>query len=598
MSWMFVLFVLTLGYVALRSPRQLAGAVGMLVGYLFFWSGACLLCDQVFLEGMSLPDRASVCLVFGLAIVFAVRHKPWRDTTVKAVTLYFMVLTSLSALALWVAEGERTVTNRRPVLKKTSTMLVEEDGTRKELRTEMHTYTEEYVYKGEKLIDCWFTSVSAACVTGLIVTDTEKMSFIGQLIVVVTIQAGGLGIIFFTAFVGFLVARGRSTRGNLDTLHAEALDVEDRFVSTMIRQVLTITFFCEGLGALILWVNFQFFTDPAAMRGVSPVWAAIFLAVSSFCNAGFAPWSDNLMTFIKDPIVNGVISGEIILGGLGYAVLIRLWLWMRIKIGGKNGAVQRLTEQLQAVQATRLQTWICLQGTIFLLKLGTVAPLLLDWRNPVYGDLNVAQKVMCAFFHSVSARTAGFNTVDLGTWPVAVLLVYIVLMYIGACPQGTGGGIKITTMRLLLAYVGNWFRAPYQHVVIRKNGEDWLVHRDTMSAAIRLLFSSLIVVFVGSFLITIFERQFLLASDPTFNYLKVLFETVSGFGTVGLSMGYDGAKTSFAGILTSDSKIVLVLEMLIGRLGPLTVLALLPWRKEFGVVDALGAERMKKVQVG
>ena len=594
---MFWIFLLALIVVLVKWPRQLAGPVGMIFGYLVLWTGVSLLCDRVIGE-IPFVGRIAVCALFGAACFFAVRHKPFRDTTVKAVTLYFMVLTTVGALLLWVVEADRSVVSRRPVLKETAIVLINDDGTRKDVRTETHTYTEEYTYKGEKLIDCWFTSVSAACVTGLIVTDTEQMSFAGQVIVVLTIQAGGLGIIFFTAFVGFLIARGGSTRGDLNQLHAEALDVEDRFVSTMIRQVLTITFTLEAIGALILWVHFQWFTDPALLRGVPAWWAAVFLAVSAFCNAGFAPWADNLMTFVKDPVVNGVISGEIIMGGLGYAVLIRIWLWIRVKLGGKNGGVQRLIEQLEVVQATRLQTWICLQGTVFLLKVGTAVPLLLDWSNPVYADLNIAQRIMCAFFHSVSARTAGFNTVDLGAWSAGTLLVYIVLMFIGTCPQGTGGGIKITTMRLLLAYVGNWFREPYHHVVIRKGGEDWLVHRDTMTAAIRLFFSSLLALWSGAFLIVLFEQRYLLTPDPTFNYLKVVFETVSAFATVGLSMGFDGAKTSFAGILTDDSKIVLCLEMLIGRLSPLTILALLPWRKEFGSIDAQGAERMKKVQVG
>ncbi len=594
---MFWLFAVVLLFVLVKWPKQLAGPVGMILGYLVAWTGIGLFCDRVVVE-VPLAGRIVVCLVFGVASVLALRHKPFRDSTVKAVTLYFLLLTTVSALLLWMIEADRIVKNRRPVLKETAVVLVKDDGSREEVRKETHTFTEEYAYKGERLTDCWFTSVSAACVTGLIVTDTQQMSFAAQVVVILTIQAGGLGIIFFTAFVGFLIARGSSTRGNLDQLHAEALDVEDKFVGRMIRQVLTITFVCEGVGIVVLWVHFQWFTDPALLRGVPAWWAAVFLAVSAFCNAGFAPWSDNLMTFVRDPIVNGVISGEIIMGGLGYAVLIRLWLWIRVQLGGKNGRVSKLIEQLEVVQASRLQTWICLQGTIFLLKIGTVVPLLLDWGNPVYADFGVADRIMIAFFHSVSARTAGFNTVDLGTWSAGALLVYIVLMFIGTCPQGTGGGIKITTMRLLMAYVGNWFRSPYHHVVIRKSGEDWLVHRDTMTAAIRLFFSSLLVLWGGAFLIVLFERQYLQTPDSTFNYLKIVFEVVSGFGTVGLSMGFDGAATSFAGILSDDSKIVLALEMLIGRLGPLTVLALLPWRKDFGSIDAQGAERMKKVQVG
>ena len=567
----------------------------MVLGYVALMSGlgvglACVSCDCT--------QRLAIAIPLFLCVGWVGSRQVFRDTTVKAVTLYFICLTTVMTLALWLSESDRIVQNKRPVIRETAIVVKEDSGEMKELRREMHTYTEDIEYRGERFLDCWFTIVSAACVTGLIVTDTAAMTGVGQVIILITIQAGGLGIIFFTSFIGFLVTRGESTRSHFDHLHAEALDVEERFVGRMLQQVLQYTVVIEGTAILILGSYYQWMADPTPLKGINPWWWASFHAISAFNNAGFSIMSDNLCGFVTDVVVNLTIASLIILGGLGYPVLIRLWVWLRVSLGGRNGKTTRLIEQLEVVQASRLQTQIALQGTVMLIKLGTVLPLIFDWNNPLMEKYAFYERVLICFFQSVSARTAGFNTIDLGQLSVASALVIIILMYIGTCPAGTGGGIKIPTVWLLFAYIWNWFREPFRHVVIRDwSGQDRMVHRDTMSAAIRLFFSSLLVLGVSTMLICIFEARFLSTPDPTFNYLNVVFEVVSGYGTVGDSRGFEGGVTSFAGIMTDDSKIVLNLTMLIGRIGPLTLLALIPWRKDFGAIDLL-PENIKKVQIG
>lgn len=588
---MFVLFVLLFLWALWRWKDALKGMIGVILAYVATFSVLGIVFTYV-----PSPMRVRLTmLLVSIGVIVKISWMPtFRDNTVKSVMLYFLSLTTISTMTLWVTEGARTVVHRKAI--EVMTNVVELDG--EHVRQEPHTFTEEYVSTGETIIDCWFTSVSAACVTGLIVTDTSTMTLAGQIVILVTIQAGGLGIIFFTSFLGFLVTREVSTRQELSQLHAEVLDVDPRFASRLLWRILAITLVCEGVATMALGSYFQWFESSEPLRGVNPWWWALFHSISAFNNAGFSLHPDNLMSFVRDPIVNVTLGSLIVLGGLGYAVLIRLWVWLQVIFHGETEYTQGLIKEAECVQASKLQTWLCLHTSFFLFSLGTGAVLLFDWSGSQYEGFSFAERLMVASFHSVSARTAGFNSVDLGQWSCGVLLIYIFLMYVGACPQGTAGGIKVTTLRLLMAYVANWFRPPYQHVVIRGRGGDWLVHRDTMTAAVRLFFASVLIIGIGTTLICFFEREHLIVPDQEFNYLKVAFEVVSAFGTVGLSTGYKDAVVSFAGIMTDDSKIVLILTMLIGRLGPLTVLGVFPWRRDFGALDLNVDERMERVQVG
>jgi trk system potassium uptake protein TrkH len=320
------------------------------------------------------------------------------------------------------------------------------------------------------------------------------------------------------------------------------------------------------------------------------------ISVLAFNNAGFGLLNNNLVNFATDPVINTVITGLIILGGLGYPVIIAIHLYIRKKIIHKRDHVQKnLEEQVAGVVASPLQTRVAILGTILFLGLGMIIPLFIDFHNPALRDLSFTGKIITMFFQSVSTRTAGFNTIDIGALSVATLFLYIALMYIGANPAGTAGGIKIPTVVVLYGYIKDWFHAPGQPILIRGRR----VSKFALSHAIRLFFFSLLFIALVTFLICIIEGLWILTPDSNINFFKIFFEIVSAFGTVGLSMGFTGSATSLSAILHPASKIIIALTMLFGRLGPLTVLAALPWKKKYATHPlSPDFENTEKMQIG
>jgi trk system potassium uptake protein TrkH len=219
---------------------------------------------------------------------------------------------------------------------------------------------------------------------------------------------------------------------------------------------------------------------------------------------------------------------------------------------------------------------------------------LIETNNPALGG-DFWTRLLSAAFQSVSTRTAGFNTIDIGALHVSTLFLYMVLMFIGANPAGTAGGIKIPTIATLYGYVKDWFAAPGLPVMLFKQR----LSKFAVSHAIRLFFFSIMFVFVSVFLITVFEREWLITPDPTMNFVKVMFETFSAFGTVGLSMGFAGGVTSLSALFSGASKIVVIVAMLAGRLGPLTLLAALPWKRRYmDAEQSSDFEDAVKLQIG
>jgi len=270
--------------------------------------------------------------------------------------------------------------------------------------------------------------------------------------------------------------------------------------------------------------------------------------VSAFNNAGFALFSDNLMRYRSDVTVNLVITSLIVCGGLGFFVLREI---------GATRSWSRLSLH------TRLVLWI----TGVLLVCGTLAFLVLEWANPrTLGPLSTGAKVLAAYFQSVTPRTAGFNTIDIGGMTVAGLFVTMALMFIGASPGGTGGGVKTTTFGITVFAL--W-------ATVRGDREPVIFHRRIPSEVIAKAFFISLIAFltlnVVAGLVLIFERTELL---PT------LFEATSAFGTVGLSMGQPGSVLSLSGHLSSIGKVLMIIMMFLGRVGPLTVAVALAARRE------------------
>ena len=369
-------------------------------------------------------------------------------------------------------------------------------------------------------IDALFTSTSAVCVTGLIAIDTaDHFTFFGQAVVAGLIQVGGLGVT--SVGVGLILAAGGRVSIKSRLLVKEALNVDGfKGMVRLIKAVLLMTLCFEGAGVVLSFISFA--QDYPAGQAL---WISIFHSVAAFNNSGFDILGGmrNLIPYQTYILLNLTTCGLIIFGGLGFLVILDL---------SRCRSFRKLT----------LHSKVVLTTTVLLLLLGT---LLLKATEDI--------SWLGAFFHSVSARTAGFSTYPIGSFTDAGLFVLIILMFIGASPGSTGGGIKTTTFFALMQEVrtvvskrrAGAFHRTLPGEVLRK------------SSVIALL--SMLVVCIGTFLLCILE--------PEYEFIQLLFEVVSAFGTVGLSTGI----TPDLGVL---SKLVIILTMYTGRLGAFTLLSI------------------------
>lgn len=384
-------------------------------------------------------------------------------------------------------------------------------------------------------VDALFTSTSAVCVTGLVTIDVgTTFSHGGQAVLLTLIQLGGLGLMTYVAFFSLLLGRGMAA--SQQAVMREM--VTSRFAAGLRRAVLAIvglTLALEAVGAGVLYVAG---VDSSGGR----VWASVFHSVSAFCNAGFALWPANLMTFDRQPLVLGTVVALVVLGGLGFTVLIDLGRWAaRRPVGDLPPRFSRLA----------LHTRVVVITSAALLAVGAVGFLACEWSGTLAG-YGWGHRLSNALFHSAMSRTAGFNAVDMGRVGEPTLLLTIGLMFIGASPASTGGGIKTTTLVVLIAAV----RA------LAVNRET--VHVLGRSIAARVVKTALVLfslgataVFVGTLALSVLE--------PGTPALKLAFEAVSALGTVGLSTGITPS-------LCPASKLVLCVLMFVGRVGPVTLL--------------------------
>lgn len=514
----------------------------------------------------------------------------------EATVISFLLASFIGGAALYYTESGREVIIKEPVLMPV-VISAPAESTEHPIqvpRKELHTFTQDTTITGERFIDALFTAVSALCVTGLTSTDFASFTLAGQIITMILIQMGGLGIVVFTSIFALLIVRGLSEGQNFSSLLSGILDVNIKDVWRMLKHVVLYTIFFEGLAFFIMGIHLN--ANPTLIGDINPWWWSLFHSISAFNNAGFGLMNDNLMKFVHDPIINMTIAGLIIIGGIGYPVLIVLHTFLRGKIFGKHDRVQQALENdVKDVSASSVQTRIAISGTIFLLLLGTLLPLPFEWNAPALQNLSGFDRFMALFFQSVSTRTAGFNTIDIGAMTTATLILYMFLMYVGANPAGTAGGIKIPTMAVLYGYIKDWFMKPGQPVILFKKR----ISKFAVSHAVRLLFFSTLSITVVIFLICIVESQYLLTPDPLFNLTKIIFEVFSAFGTVGLSMGFTGSITSFSAILSPFSKILIIATMLFGRLGPLTILASLPWKRMMANEPlSPDFDNVEKIQIG
>jgi len=388
---------------------------------------------------------------------------------------------------------------------------------------------------GESLpfVDALFTATSATCVTGLVVVDTgSAFTMFGQIVILCLIQIGGLGFMSFATL--FLLAFRKKISLRERLLLKEALNVGSiEGIVRLFRKLALYSFTIEGVAAVILSIRWSF--DLGISKGI---YFGIFHAISMFNNAGFdlfgsisGPFS-SLTSYTNDIVVNVVVMALIILGGIGFIVMADVM-------------------EKKSFKKFSLHTKVVLTATGFLIVFGALIIFVFEYLNAgTMGPLDVGGKILASFFQSVTTRTAGANTVDLGSLRQATQFFMIILMFIGASPGSTGGGIKTTTFMVLIGALISMIRGKDDIVLFH-----YRLAKDRILKAVTLtLFALGLVIIVAMVLSTTEDCPF----------LAILFEATSAFGTVGLTMGITPG-------LTTIGKILILLTMFIGRLGPLTL---------------------------
>ena len=403
-------------------------------------------------------------------------------------------------------------------------------------------------------MDAAFTSVSAVCVTGLIVLDTPNaFSGFGQLVLVLLIQVGGLGIMAFYTVALRALGRRLSLRHEVTVAGALSVEQEGKLFGAVAR-VLAVTFVSEALGVLLLLLAFV----NAGEGFRSALWRAVFTSVSAFCNAGFSTFSDSLSGYQRSPLVQLVIMLLIVLGGIGFLTMEELAVLRKARLQKRRFRLS-------------LHSRIVLVTTGSLILGGWVLFTAFEWHVSFAG-MPAWAKFVNGLFASVTARTAGFNTIDYSTASDSTNFLTILLMFIGGSPGSTAGGIKTTTFALIGLFAIQRYRGYNVTSLWGRSIPD-----ETMQRAVGLVAVAFGLVTAAIFVFTTTEQGTVAHNEVPEEFLKYMFEAASAFNTVGLSMGVTDS-------LTGLGRITTVLLMFIGRVGPLTFAASLArrWREPIG----------------
>lgn len=402
-------------------------------------------------------------------------------------------------------------------------------------------------------VDALFTIASATCVTGLVVHDTgTTFSPFGQLVILSCIQIGGLGLMTFTTL--FLVFAGRRMAiVNRIALQESFHHTPTHQIRILIKYVAVATFTTEALGASVLIVHWLI-TNRFDTVGET-VYQAVFHSISAFCNAGFSLFSDNMVGFERDPVVQFVITSLIVAGGLGFLVGLDIRQYVQ-----KTLFRRFRPDDPATVMRPRLgvHTKLVLITTFILIVIGTISYYFLE-RRGVFVHLSEAEAWMNAYFCAVTPRTAGFNTIDYARMNGASLLCTMVLMFIGASPGSTGGGIKTSTFAALIAYAFMRWRGHERLHIFHRT-----IPQIALDRGAAIIIAGITLVIIASSILMVTETLGETPVESRRDMVSILFETISAFGTVGLSMGETP-------LLTSAGKIVLTIVMFMGRIGPMTL---------------------------
>lgn len=481
-------------------------------------------------------------------------------------------------------------------------------------------------------LDAIFTSTSAACVTGLAVRSTpDDFSLFGQMVILVLIQLGGIGIMTVTTFILFNLGTRQELR-HRQVVSATLGGHHDANIPTILKSVLVVTFSCEGIGFVILSLRNLFAGDAFG----TAIWRGLFHSVSAFCNAGFALHNDSLMSYHDDPVVIFTICALIMTGGLGFPVILDIRRLRRVP-------------WRQWWEKLHVHSKLVIVGNISLLIFGWISFMVLEWDSVVFRDASMGEWFLNSVFFAVTPRTAGFNTVDLQSLTNASLFVTIILMIIGAGACSTGGGLKVTTIMVIFLNAWSGFRGEPRLNVYRRTVPQHIVRKAVATA---MLFGALAVIALTALLFVeqsdkphlstlvpfeippaVIEE---LAEDATetpsvddsagnenqegnvpkdapaetpsaevddelietvpdevvkevkkqverANFLEALFEVVSALGTVGLSV-------NFTSSLSIPGRFIIIALMFFGRLGPISVFSALSQPEKHDRVESATEE--------
>ena len=384
-------------------------------------------------------------------------------------------------------------------------------------------------------VDSLFTATSAVCVTGLIVRDTATgWSMFGQVTILILIQIGGLGFMTMATLILMLMGRRVGLRERL-VLQEALNEFSLQGLVALIRKILFLTFSFELVGVMLF--SIKFIPEYGFANGL---YRSIFHSISAFCNAGFDIMGNysSFTAYSGDFFINITLMMLIVIGGLGFTVLI--------DIGAKKN-----------FKNLSLHSKVVLVMTGALLILGFLFFLIMEYSNEKTldsGDLNFFEKMLAAMFQSVTARTAGFNTIDQNSMTIPSKFMTTILMFIGASPAGTGGGIKTTTFAVVLLIVYTVLKGRHEITVF-----DRQVIRGTAYRAVTITAIGLVIIFVFGMVLSVAEQ-----GNPLGSFDNIMFESVSAFATVGLSSGITPS-------LSMTSKIFMIITMFAGRVGPLTL---------------------------
>lgn len=383
-----------------------------------------------------------------------------------------------------------------------------------------------------------FTATSAVCVTGLIVEDTGSyFTVFGQCLILLMVQIGGLGYMTANTFLLLLLGRRLGLRDKLAI--QQSLDKQGLSgVGQLVKSIIAVTLIFELTGAFAMMPLFA-----SDFSWGETIWLSVFHSISAFNNAGFSLFPDSFVRYATSLPMNLILSLLIIAGGIGYQVIMETFIWLRDRLSGS-------TER----DVFPLNFKVVVSTTIFLLVLGTIAFFLVESHNAAAIDtFSVPERLLVAWFASVTARTAGFNTIDYGQMTSAGLFITIALMFVGASPGGTGSGVKTTTVRVLYACTKAVLQGKEEVLCYRRRIPYSLVLK-----AVGVVFGSGATVIVVTTLISF--------TNPAIDFIDTLFESVSAFATVGLSTGITAT-------LSVAAKLIIIAAMYIGRIGILVLMA-------------------------